>query len=173
MKTILLFAAIIFFTVSCGVKVSTTYDHAMDFSDYKTFCWLQGCEFTFTGPNYLNDSMVIEDIKVAIINELHDKGYVRDENDPDFLIDFHVTVEDKETMVYRYNEQFMDEEVPLPAEEVYYYREGTLVMDIVDKTSGRMVWRSHVRRYMENNPNPPPGHMKKGIIMALKDFPPK
>ena len=65
--TLLLFSVIL---SGCGVKVHIVHDESADFTKYKTFCWLEGCEFTYTGPTYLDDSLLRETIKEAIIAEL-------------------------------------------------------------------------------------------------------
>ncbi len=159
--------------VGCAVKVSTTYDKTADFSSYKSYCWLQGCEFTFTGPKYLNNERIMDIVRSGIVSEMEKKGFVYNEETPDLLVDFHVTVENKETLVYRFEESRFIQLDPLLDTDVYYYLEGTIVMDLVERESGRMVWRSKARRYLELNPELTEENLHKGIAIAMKDFPPK
>ena len=157
---------------SCAVKVHTMQDDTVDFSKYKTFCWLQGCEFTFSGPSYLDDSLWRETMKEAIIDELEAKGFVRDENNPDLLIDFYISVEQKTSVAYRPIDEYNDY-IPLPADEIITYLEGTMIIDIVDKTQGKMVWRSESIGYLEAHPELTVKNIRKGIALTLKNFPPE
>lgn len=173
MKKLILYLSIILVGSGCSVKVSTTFDKKIDFTQYHSFCWLQGCEFTFTGPDYLKDQISINSIKETIITEMNQKGYVLDSINPDLLIDFHITVESKQSIVRRYDVDYVELNEPLPEDEIYYYMEGSFVIDMVDQRSSRMVWRSHVHRHMENKSNIPEGHSKNGVVLALEDFPPE
>ena len=173
MQRIIFLVTILGLGWGCAQKVRTTFDKKADFTTYQTFCWLQGCEFTFTGPPYLKDQISISSIKETIIQEMEHKGYVLDSSNPDFLIDFHITVENKQSIVRRYDENYVELYAPLPEDELYYYMEGTIIIDIVDKKSGRMVWRSHVHSHLENRPNIPVDHAENSVVQALKDFPPE
>ena len=158
---------------SCAVRVSTSYDRQVDFSQYKTFCWLQGCEFTFTGPEYLNNELILDFVRTGILEEMKKKGYVYDEENADLLIDFHVTVENRETQVYRFEESRFILLDPIQDSDIYYFLEGTIIMDLVERESGRMIWRSEARRYLELNPELTEENLRRGISVALRDFPPK
>jgi hypothetical protein len=157
----------------CATKVSTSFDRQADFSRYKTFCWLQGCEFTFTGPGYMNDSAVVSNLKNAIIKEMEEKGFIYDAENPDLLLDFHVTVENRQTNVYRFEEDRFLQLDPVDQSDVYYFLEGTLIMDIADRETGQMIWRSSASRYLELNPEMTEKNLRRGIGIVLKRFPPK
>lgn len=158
---------------SCATRVNTSYDRHADFGRYKTFCWLQGCEFTFTGPAYMNDSAVINNLKNAIVAEMEKKGFVYDDENPDLLLDFHVTVENRQTNVYRFEEGRFLQLDPLDQPDVYYFLEGTLIVDIADSETGQMIWRSNASRYLELNPEMTQKNLGRGIGLVLKKFPPK
>ena len=171
------YLAIILFSLvlgSCAVKVNTMQDNSVDFSQYKTFCWLQGCEFTYTGPSYLDDSLLQETIKGAIIAELAEKGIVRDENNPDLLIDFHITVENESSVIYHHIDESYDYQ-PLPEidDEIIHYLKGTMIIDIVDRAQSKMVWRSESINYMDLHPELSEKNIRKGIALTLKKFPPE
>jgi hypothetical protein len=157
----------------CATRVSTSFDRQADFSRYKTFCWLQGCEFTFTGPGYMNDSAVVSYLKNAIIKEMEEKGFSYDAENPDLLLDFHVTVENRQTNVYRFEEDRFLQLDPVDQSDVYYFLEGTLIMDIADRETGQMIWRSSASRYLELNPEMSEKNLRRGIGIVLKKFPPK
>lgn len=172
-RTALLLIVLAAAVAGCAVKVSNSYNRNADFSRYQTFCWLQGCEFTFTGPAYLDDSLIIGSLQQTIRAEMKKKGFVYNDEQPDLLLDFHVTVENRQTRVYRFEE---DERLlipdPMTDMDVYYYLEGTIIIDMVDRETGQMVWRSQASRYLELNPDLTEENLRKGIGIILKGFPP-
>ena len=167
--------AVLFISLSsCGVKVNSLYDHNATFDKYETFCWLEGCEFTYSGPSYLDDSTLREYIKSSIIEDLSSKGLQQNTENPDLLIDFHISVEN-ETMVLYHEEEEEDFPSQYEEENIEYidYLKGTLIIDIVDKDEGRMIWRSAAIQYMNIHPKLTKNNIQKGITRALKDYPPK
>ncbi|HPI81431.1 MAG TPA: DUF4136 domain-containing protein [Cyclobacteriaceae bacterium] len=169
----ILMGALAMLTASCSIKVHSTYDRHVDFSKYKTFCWLNGCEFTYTGPTYLNDSLLREKIKEPIVAEMNAKGFTEDNNNPDLLIDFHISVKNESSIIYHRGDDNIYEFKPFPDQEVINYLKGTIVIHMVDKSEGRMVWRSEAIGYMDVHPDLSERNIRKGIAIALKKFPPK
>jgi hypothetical protein len=169
----ILLAAALLLLAGCGVKVQTAYDHRVDFKKYKTFCWMKGCEFTYTGPAYLNQKEVKQYIQEAIIAEMKEKGFELNSDQPDLLIDVHISMKDETVMEYHRNER----------DELYYkyYEEpqeitllkGTLVIDMADKQESRMVWRSVAVSYLDLHPDLTQENIRKGIRLVLKEFPPE
>lgn len=159
--------------MSCGdVRVETKFDETVDFSEYKSFCWLEGCKYTYLGPEQYLDSTSLEIFAEAITTELAERGIVHDENNPDLLVSFMVIVEEKETTVARLNN---NNDYPFWEdfnEDSYEYLKGSLIIDIADSKTSAMVWRSDVIRYMQNIPDITADEIRKGIKLALRDFPP-
>lgn len=157
----------------CGVKVQTLYDHRVDFGKYKKFCWIKGCEFTYTGPGYLNQPGVKENFQEAIIEVMQEKGIALDADHPDVLLDVRITLEDETVVDYRRTEND-DPYYRLLRDEPNEIRllKGTLIIDIADRTEGRMVWRSVAVSYMDLNPELTKENIKRGVELALKKFPP-
>lgn len=165
---------LIFLFASCSLKIQNTYDRQVDFSKYKTFCWMSGCEFKFTGPVYLNDSLIRENLKMAIVDELKAKGLTEDPNNPDLLVGFTITVKDEQAIVYHPAEDTPIYIKPLETEkEVINYLRGSLIIGMADRKESRMVWQSHAVSYMETNPELTEKSIRKGIKTVLKNYPPK
>lgn len=167
------YIGILLLVSSCNVKVHSTYDKNVDFTKYKTFCWLNGCEFTYSGPTYLNDSLLREKIKESIVAELNAKGITQDDESPDLLIDFHISMENETSVIYHHTDGNVNEFKPLPDREVINYLKGTLIIDMVDKSKSAMVWRSEAIGYMDINPDLSEKNIRRGISLVLKKFPPK
>lgn len=156
---------------SCATQIKTFRDATVDFNQYRTFCWMNGCEFSIIGPTYLNDSLVRETIKKSIVAELKSKGLTEDSNTPDLLIGFTITIKDEQAILY-HREGDTPFYVPMDrTEEVVNYLKGTLVIGVVDKKTSKMVWESQASRYMELNPDLSEKNIAKGIHLVLKKFP--
>ena len=164
---------ILFLVISCD-SVKTEYKAGIDFSTYKTFCWLENCSFFYTGPEYLNRPEVQETIKRSIIDNLTKKGFRYDTINPDLLVDFHITIEDE--FLVRYHNQ---------EDEPYYYKtpftrtdeirvtKGTIVIHVVDRLRGELVWESYTEGFMETPPDLSEKNSKAGVDKVLRNFPPK
>lgn len=170
MKKIIVPCLVLLLCTSCTVQVKTVYDPKVDFSGYKTFCWLKGCEFTFSGPPYMKEKVVEEMMQNAIINVMKEKNIRYDNDMPDLLMDVHVIVKEDLTYVYHLpNDQMV---VLLSGPEEVLMLKGTLVIDLVDKKTSAVVWRSVAISYMERNPDLTEANFKRGLRRALKKFPP-
>lgn len=160
--------------VGCSVQTRETYDQQADFSSYKTFCWMSGCEFKFNGPEYFNDSLLRENLKESIIKELEAKGLTQDMNNPDLLVGFTITVKDEQAIVYHRAEDTPVYIKPLETEkEVINYLKGSLIIGMADAKNSKMVWQSQAISYMELNPEFTERNIRKGIKYVLRNYPPK
>ncbi len=162
---------IIFALTGCGPKIHTTYDHRVDFKKYKSFCWMKGCEFIYSGPKYLSDSLVRGYFKKAIIETMKSKGVVYNADYPDLLVDVHVTVENMSEIIYHRDQEAQMSFLPLAEPEVIEFLKGTLVIDMADRNESRMVWRSEAIGYLDIHPELTEKNIRKGIERVLQDFP--
>jgi len=93
-------------------------------------------------------------LRGAVSGELIAKGLAEDQVDPDVLVAYHVGAEDKIDVSgwgYRYSDP---NAVWGRGIDVYPYRKGTLVLDVIDAKTMHLVWRASARRVIEENPNP-------------------
>ncbi len=133
---------------------------------------MQGCEFRVTGPSGIDDSLFSVYVKNAIVLDLNEKGITQDKDAPDLLIDFHMTFENQSMVVYHDDEDNQNYYEPFPEMETIVFLKGTMVIDIVDARSERMVWRSQAVRYMDIHPEISEKNISNGFSRALRDFPP-
>ena len=158
---------------SCSETIRTVFDQQKDFSQYKTYCWMDGCEFKFAGPGYIKDPDLHSKIEKAIVEELKSKGLVKDDNNPDLIIGVTVAFQDETAIVYHRSEQ-NPYFAPVEGErEEIKYLKGSLVIGMADKKDSKMVWESLASRYMELNPDLSEENIRKGIKRILRDYPPK
>ena len=164
---------IVLFLTSCaGIKVKTQYNPAVDFTTYKTWCWLQGCEVTFEGPAHLYDSAAIEDISNYIAQEMYEKGFTQGDKNSDLLLDFHIVVKEDSALFARVHE----EDLPYwndYQEDYYHFLRGTIIVDIVDRSKGEVIWQSSGERYMALFPDLDDKTIKQSVKKLLKKFPPE
>lgn len=139
--------AVIFIT-ACGstVKVTTDYDKQNEFSKYKTFAFYQ---LTDKGPglSQLNQNRIINAIKGEMIK----KGFTENTSNPDILINATAIVKEKKevsatTSYYGYRGYYRPYAwgpgyTGSTTYDVYEYKDGSLVIDIVDAASKQLVWQ--------------------------------
>lgn len=161
--------------VACAeVRVRTSYDPTVDFSQYKTWCWLNGCKPGYLGPDYLYDSASIENIANAIAVEMQKKGYIQGDENSDLMLDFHIILKEDSSMAAWVHEEDLPFWDPYKEREKYYhFLRGSLIIDIADRERGQMIWRSNSERLMALTPQLSSEDVKNGVKRALKKLPPK
>ncbi len=117
-------------------------------------------------PVYYNE-IATQNLENAVESTLAEKGYQRDENNPDMLIGYHFFVEQKERTV--------SDPAPLYGPYMGWgrwgwrgwgpawygwgsgrqshrekYEAGTVVLDIVDAKTRKLVWRGSVEKAVDN-----------------------
>ena len=154
----------------------TNYDKNHDFSTYQHFSWLEPDRETTVvllgGSTFDPDRLrwVHEQIEQAIEQELGDKGIeISEPKDADFLVRFHTSVDQRFELhtdyVYR-RPRFRGPAIA----HIESYDEGTLVVDMIDAESERLVWRSTVTRSIEVRNLAKT--INKAVARALRKFPP-
>jgi hypothetical protein len=173
-KYILAALCAIFLTIGCSTISSVRYDYdtEADFRNLKTYDWLE--EYTEMS------AIDAKRIKNAIDAELTARGYSQSLDDPDFMIAFHGTSEEKVNVVdhgYRY--------CPYgrycygywgwgSTPTTYTYEEGTLIIDFIDSESLQMVWRGEAKGVLDPNLSPERLDQvtNEAVQRILQNFPP-
>ncbi len=169
----LIFSVAIGLLASCSsVKVKTQYNESVNFEQYETWCWLQGCEVVFEGPSYLYDTAVIATISNYIAQEMYEKGFTQGDEQADLMIDFHIVVEQDSaifSVVHEEDLPYWDDY----QQKYYNFLKGTLIVDIVDRKLGQVVWQASGERYMALFPEINDKTIRHSVKKILKKFPPK
>jgi hypothetical protein len=156
------FAMILALSSCASSNVATNVDSTINFPAYRTFAWLPDASWRETKFDNLILQRGIEHEGVRILTA---KGYVVDTLYAEFLVHHHIAVEfrmrdiqaqnysyapNKSTAGYGYyysmyqpmmvSNQF----APIP------YREGTLIVDIIDRKQQRLVWRGWSAQSTDN-----------------------
>ena len=156
---------------ACASKVTyqEDFNSSEDFSGYKTYSWHAPNEHNAATKNYLNNDIVDQRIHEDIDAQLNSKGFTEVADDQaDFFVNYTVTVaNDLEVKTYNtYNTDYQawgygnfhgyrgnfaspyryyGVNYPIvqtgSKEKYVYHKVGTLVIDIVNANSGKLIWR--------------------------------
>jgi hypothetical protein len=157
------------------VRVVSDFDPTRDFSYYKTYRWAKVKE---SNPKDIlaKDELLRKKVQYAVDKNLLMKGFNKlEEGEPDFVVFAHAGVRGRMNVFhhgpYRYHPWWG----PYGGySSVSYYKEGTLVIDIVDNTEKELSWRGLgsgvVRHY--SDPNELQEDLDYLVAEMLKNFPP-
>ncbi len=119
------------------ITVRTDYDRSVKIAQFKTFAWLDkhGIEER-NNPLYYNE-LNDKRIREAVVDELTKKGYSQTAETPLLKVHYHIVIEDKtQVRSDTYSPYWIKSE-----RDVYTYREGTLIIDLMDAKNEALLWR--------------------------------
>jgi len=137
-------------------KVGFDYDPGANFSAYHRYEWIEG-EQEKTGNRSVDSTVVDIRIRTAVGAQLHLKGYTAAPNgQPDFYVAYHIGVKNmtldastqylSEGMAGRPLDHSVDTRTagkpPATVSDTPSYTTGTLLVDIIDAASKKLVWRA-------------------------------
>ena len=161
--------------------VNTDYDPVAvsRIADFGTYGWLP---HPGGGDTRVNNQLVAARVIRAVDNALARKGYQRADSNPDFMLGWHVGLEDKVDVdqinsyygygygrwgrggaVWGTTETYVDE-----------YTQGTLILDVVDGAANELLWRGIVegRVHANNSPAEREQRVQEAVDKMLEEFPP-
>jgi hypothetical protein len=140
------------------ISVTHDFDTQADFLAYKTFAWLQEPTTAIGDAKAAKQMNTLLDkrIRSAVEAELQAKGMTVDTQNPDLLVVYHTGVDDKINVTdwgYSYPTRYGGWYGPHDV-DVYQYKEGTLIVDLIDTRSKQLVWRGEATKTLEEKPSP-------------------
>lgn len=143
---------------AAAADIRTTADPAADLGKYRTFTFLQADP---KGKGAITDKKAQERLRYMIAQHLGKRGYkpVEPGKTADLGVHFTGHVEPKQSVLmtgrpgpYSYNWGRAE----LGGQDTYDYREGTLIVDLVDLAGNRLLWRTRIQEaltasYSEDN----------------------
>jgi hypothetical protein len=162
--------------VACAShQVGVAYDPDEDFSALQTFAWFpQGTRTQI--ENAARYPKHYEATDRTIEKRLVEKGYSKAApGAADFLVLYHLALErklDVRTINAPYKGGTSEWEVhhTVPTEQIVEYAEGTLVIDVVDARTRRLVWRGTAGGRHDEVPQPQ--YVEQRVSEVLAQFPP-
>lgn len=174
-RLFLLLAILVYLTTSCSpVSVIYSDERKGDFSRYRTFDFK---EFTVDNQTVVpTRPEAVEYLKSAIQRELVVKGFKKVEQSPDLLVNIGVVITDEVTTrttdirdapVYMgtRNYHWESEEVV-----VNQYREGTVIIDLIDARRNELVWEGSAKSVLAKNPSKMEKRIDEALAKLFKDF---
>jgi uncharacterized protein DUF4136 len=155
--------------VSFAEHVKTDYDHSANFGQYKTYSW----EKVQT-----NDQLLVDRIKSAVNRALAAKGWTEVPSGGDVEVFAIETTQNQQTLDTFYNGfgggrrwggfgGFGD-----ATTTVETYKVGTLVVDLFDAKTEKLIWRSSSSDTLSDKADKNTKNLDKGVNKMFQHFPP-
>jgi Domain of unknown function (DUF4136) len=155
---------------SFAQDVKSDYDHSANFGQYKTFSW----EKVQT-----KDPLMVDRIKDAVNSALTSKGWTLVPSGGDVEVFAIETTQNQQTLDTFYNGfgggrrwggfggGFGD-----ATTTVETYKVGTLVVDLFDAKTEKLIWRSSASDTLSSNADKNTKNLDKGVNKMFQHFPP-
>lgn len=152
----------IFLFASCGPKVDANKRTAKSMDSYSSYAFLPNQDTIQTSryDNALVNEIVIDEIR----NNMQDLNYRLDRNQPDLLVYYHLMMDEENAVNanpvytnysyyrpgfyvgpyyrnYAYSNYFTVPRIVGNGIDQVAYREGTIVIDLIDRKTNEIVWR--------------------------------
>jgi Domain of unknown function (DUF4136) len=163
--------------VACSSpKIGYDYDSSANFNGYHTYDWVADKQ-EMTGDKRLDTSLVDGRIRTTIGTQLRLKGYTTSLNKrPDFYVAYHLGV--KDMMKGSSTQDYIGDHAHgtfTTISDIQPYKEGTLLIDIVDAASNQLVWRGSALTEVDPGMTPEERNERISTIVhaIFAHFPPK
>jgi hypothetical protein len=95
----------------------------------------------------MNDPLIKSHVQGAVDAEMAKKGLEKiDAGHPDILVAYYFTSRNRTDVTHHYGYWY-------PHTSVYHYKEGTLIIDIVDREEKQLIWRGWASGTLEKREN--------------------
>jgi hypothetical protein len=156
-------------TVSSAQQVKTDYDHDANFSQYKTYSWQKV---------QTKDPLLVDRIKSAVNSALAAKGWKEVPSGGDVAVFAIEMTRNQQTLDTFYDGfgggrrwggfgGFGD-----ATTTVETYKVGTLVIDLFDGKTEKLIWRSSSSDTLSDNADKNTKNLDKGVNKMFQHFPP-
>jgi hypothetical protein len=143
---------------SCGASVKSTVMPDANLGKYQTYSW-----FVPHGKSSAPLSTTDQEIRDSISRSLAKKGLVENPSRPDFLIAYHVALQEKvEDWGYGWYDV---------SPHYTTYTVGTLIVDFIDPATNKAFWRGTASQVVDNPANPNPDKVDKAVSKLIKKYP--
>jgi uncharacterized protein DUF4136 len=150
-------------TVAYAQKVSVDSDPGAPFSSYRTYAWIEGTP----APNPLNEDR----LHIEVDSRLAQKGLRMNTTSPDVIVVTHVTTKERQELVvsgFGYGPWWGG---GYSTANVETYIDGTLVVDLYDAKTKKMVWRGVATATASDKPTKNISKMNKALDKMFEKYP--
>jgi hypothetical protein len=131
----------------------------VDLSRYKTWSWQAGVPVP---PEPVPDMRIRE----ALTRELAARGLSKVESDATLLVSYHAARSTRIDILP------LDSGSAAPPTGIRYVETGSLVIDLLDAASGKVVWRGHAAGVLRYGPKEVTAQIDTAVAELLARFPP-
>jgi hypothetical protein len=162
---------------SCAtMNVSSHVQSGIDFAQYRTYDWGPADALPTGDPRLDKNPFFQDHVLGAVEKQLAARGYERSASEtPDLLIHYHASINQRLDVygVDREHGYCYDEDCKA---RVIDYEAGTLVLDIVDTRTNKVIWRGWAQDSVEdvlNNEDRMARKINEGVMRMLARLPPR
>ena len=156
------------------MPVSSHVEHGLDFARYRTYDWAPADALPLTDVRLRENPFFADDMHGAIDTELNNRGMVRATAErADLLVHYHAAVNERLEVATRPG-RFRDCAGDDCRAEVTRYEAGTLVVDLVDASTHRLVWRGWAEHRLDDvldDPTEVKRRVRSGVRRMFATFP--
>jgi hypothetical protein len=158
------------------IRVQTDYDPAADFSHLHTYAWQPRDQRADADPRTNND-LLDGRVRAAVDRGLQARGYeIATDHTPDFRVAYIVMIDTK-TDIRSIPVSYGWGAWGIVGTETYVdrYDEGTLLLDVIDTSTNKLIWRgSAAARVMSyDSPEENTQRVNEAVGKILERFPPR
>lgn len=136
------------------------YDHAVDFSRYTTWSWQAGVPLP---PEPVHDKRIRE----AISGGLAARGLSKVDSGATLLVRYHAARSTRIDLLP------LDAGAGASPTGIRYVETGSMVIDLMDAASGKVVWRGHAQGALRYGPAEIAAQIDAAVAGLLAQFPPR
>jgi hypothetical protein len=163
-------------------SVRYDFDSHATFASYKTFDWYAASRFAKDKGVKVDNPIMDRRVSYAVEKELNARGYKRETAaDPDFLVTYYPVWQEKK---YWSSTQLgwgywgfrpFGINIGTSIGQEHKYKEGTIVLEIVDFKTNQMVWQSVAEGALTDldSPEKADSMVAKAVHDMLNQFPPQ
>jgi hypothetical protein len=179
-KSNLILFSLVLLMASCApsLKVSYDFDKSIDFKTYKTYSFynLQ----TSGSVSQLNADRIVN----AIRAEMSKKGFTETSTNPDLMVNAVTILKDKQTTTastnyYGYGGMYRPYgyyggmgATGYTTVSTYEYKDGSLIIDVVDAKTDKMIWQGSGNKDIDKAPKNPEEVINAAVAQIMANFPP-
>jgi hypothetical protein len=186
MKNVIFAVSLILLCSACStLSVNTDFNPEYDFSQLKTYAWLE-IDKAPSADTRINNDLMVARVRNAVEKSLEARGFEKADNaSADFRVNWYGAIQKKiqvETIDHFYSpygygalhrDPFMGGS-SMRTRTAREYEVGTLIVDILDPVHHKLIWRGSGSDRLNgaSNPEKATQAINEAVMAILKDFPP-
>lgn len=183
LRTVSTIIGLVLYTACSSYSVKTDYDPAVTYASYRTFDWYAASKRA-KGKGSGTDPLLDKRVRASVQAALEAKGFKQETvAEPDFLVTYYPIYQNKKYRTttsigggYGWGMRHWGYGVGtrFSTSQMHRYREGTIVLEIVDSKSNQLVWHGAAEGALTDldNPEDAQAQISKAVGDLLANFPP-